>query len=184
MYVDGAARSHEASSRGSNDIAEALMLLRASTLKIIRLQLAIERRDRQVALMAVDDLVTLDQRLQVHLTGIPTTEELLALRRELDFERAALSAEKLTLAAEIRRRPTDGGEPEDPVGEPDVAEAGDDWHEPAVPQVEREERRRGRWWLAAILILVLASAAAAAAYYRASLPDVAAWLTEAARALR
>ena len=44
---------------GSDALAEGLMLVRASTLKMIRLQLAMERHDRRAAIEAVDDLVAL-----------------------------------------------------------------------------------------------------------------------------
>ena len=80
---------------GSDELAEGLMLVRASTLKVIRLQLAMERKDRRVALEAVDDLVALDRRLEGYLGDVTAPE--------LEVERAALNREKLTLAAEVIR---------------------------------------------------------------------------------
>src|SRR4051812_28924668 len=80
---------------GGDELAESLMLVRASTLKMIRLQLAMERRDRRVALEEVDDLLALDRRLQDYLGDAPGRG---ALMRELEVGRAALNREKLTLA--------------------------------------------------------------------------------------
>src|SRR5207248_11292795 len=75
---------------GGDELAEGLMLVRASTLKMIRLQLAIERRDRRVALAEVDDLLALDRRLQDYLGDVPAAGEKALWRRGLGAERAAL----------------------------------------------------------------------------------------------
>jgi hypothetical protein len=120
------------------------MLVRASTLKMIRLQLAMERKDRRVALEAVDDLVALDRRLQDYLADVTAPE--------LEVERAALNREKLTLAAEVIR-----AEPKPPP-EPQIAEPSEDW-----VALEEERPRRTAWWLVAVLLLL--SAVAAAAYW-------------------
>ena len=182
MYIDSSARSRDvAISVGSSDLSEGLMLLRASTLKIIRLQLAIERHDRQAALATVDDLIMLDRRLQSCFDGVPATGEQLMLRRELDCERTARNQEKLTLAAEILRRPASCVEQVQRVDPPASIEQGDDGLGPPNLRFEQEERGRSRWWLAIVPILV--SAMAAGAYF-VSAPDGAAWLTEATRALR
>jgi hypothetical protein len=135
---------------GSDELAEGLMLVRASTLKMIRLQLAMERRDRRVALEAVDELVALDRRLERYLGYVPAPE--------LEVERSALNREKLTLAAEVIRsepRPVEAApEPApEPVAEPD-------WQQFSF---EEEHPRRAAWWLAAVLLLL--SAAAAATYW-------------------
>jgi hypothetical protein len=127
---------------GSDELAEGLMLVRESTLKIIRFQLAMERKDRRVALEAVDDLVALDRRLRDYLGDVPAPE--------LEVERAALNREKLALAAEVIR-------PE-PRAVETVARATID---PAEFE-EKEPGRRSAWWLAAVLLLL--SVAAAAAY--------------------
>jgi hypothetical protein len=136
---------------GSDELAEGLMLVRASALKIIRFQLAMERRDRRVALQAVDDLVVLDRRLQDYLADVPSTE--------LDVERAALNREKLILAAEvIRAEPKLAAAVLEPVAiEPAPLEA---WENLAI---EEERPNRAAWWLVAILLLL--SAAAAAGYW-------------------
>jgi hypothetical protein len=131
---------------GSDELAEGLMLVRASTLKMIRLQLAMERRDRRVALEAVDELVALDRRLETYLADVSAPE--------LQVERAALNREKLTLAAEVIR------------SEPRAAEAAPEpAPEPAWEQVAFDEDKpsRATWWLAAGLLLV--SALAGLAYY-------------------
>jgi hypothetical protein len=133
---------------GSDALAEGLMLVRASTLKMIRLQLAMERKDRRVALEAVDDLVALDRRLQDYLADVTAPE--------LEVERAALNREKLTLAAEvIRAEPKPPPEPQ--LAEPIASEKWDDFG------VEDERPRRTAWWLVAVLLLL--SAVAAAAYW-------------------
>lgn len=181
MYIDSAAAPGEtAISVGSNDLAEELMLLRASTLKIIRLQLAIERHDRHVALMVLDELIALDRRLQERLTGARPTGEQLMFRSELDFERAALNKEKLTLAAGIYRRSSNNVEQSDTVEEADLARADDGWLEPAN-LLEPEKSRRSRWTLAIVLILL--SALVAGAYF-AIAPNAAGLIASAAGALR
>lgn len=175
MYLESAASPHETGTAdGINEIAEGLMLLRASTLKIIRLQLAIERHDRHVALEAVDDLVALDRKLQDFIEGAPATRDQVMFRRELDSDRAALNQEKLTLAAEVLRRPMIAIEQDDPVEEVE-----EDWLGPRDVQLEPELPRRSRWWLAITAILLLASAAV----YLVSAPNAAEW-EQAARAVR
>ena len=89
---------------GSEDLAEGLMLVRASTLKVIRLQLAMERRDRRVALEAVDDLVALDRSLEDYLAKVPTAHDDGVFGNVLELERAALNVEKHTLVAGISQR--------------------------------------------------------------------------------
>jgi hypothetical protein len=135
---------------GSDERAEGLMLDRASTLKLIRLQLAMERKDRRVALEAVDDLVALDRRLQNYLADVTAPE--------LEVERAALNREKLTLAAEVIR-----AEPKPQLAEPIASEAWDD------VVFEEERPRRTAWWLVGVLVLL--SAVAAAAYWFAG-PEI------------
>ena len=128
---------------GSDELAEGLMLVRASTLKMIRLQLAMERRDRRVALEAVDELVALDRRLEHYLAGVPAPE--------LEVERAALNREKLTLAAEVIR------------GEPRPVEAAPE----LVPEEflsDEEGPSRTGWWLAGALLLLLTLAGFAYAF--------------------
>ena len=84
---------------GSDELSQGLMLMRASTMKVVRLQLALERRDRRVALEAVDDLVLLDGKIRDLLNEMPTGGADTLLRQQVDQERRALAREKLTLAA-------------------------------------------------------------------------------------
>lgn len=173
MHVESPARLPGASARiGSHDLVEGLMLVRASTLKMIRLQLAMERHDRRVALEAVDDLVALDRRLRDYLAGVPAADEQILFRRELEADRELLNREKLTLAAEVLRKA-----PEPLVEELQPAE--DDWLGPRDPPIEEEQSRHGRWWLAAIP--VAASALAAGAYLAGVAQP---WFAIAAAALR
>jgi hypothetical protein len=153
---------------GSGEIAEGLMLWRASTLRMIRLQLAMEKGDRRATLETVDDLVALDRQLQDYLAPHVPTD----VMDELEAERAALNREKLTLAAGVIRRP-------EPVIQ--VAEPADDWLGPRdLAEEEEEEPGRGRRWMFAIP--VGACAIAASAYVLAS-PEAQAWLTVAIRSL-
>jgi hypothetical protein len=135
---------------GSEELAEGLMLVRASTLKMFRLQLAMERHDRQVAQEAVDDLVALDRRLEDYLADVSAP---LMFRRELEAERGAVNREKLTLAAGVVRR--------EPVPEPQV-------EEPAPPESvafdtfefaaeETESHRAVKWVALAMVVLALAA---------------------------
>jgi hypothetical protein len=88
-------------------------------------------------------------------------------RRELEAERATLNQEKLTLAAEVLRRPTR------PVNETNPIEVEDEWLGPRDLPFELEKRRRHRWWL--VIVPILASGLATAAYFITA-PDVATWL--------
>lgn len=95
---------------GQDDLVEGLVLVRASTLKLARLQLALERRDRRVALEAVDDLVRFDESLEQHLAGLREPHQHSVMDLAVAVERAALNREKLTLAAEIISNGGDGHE--------------------------------------------------------------------------
>ena len=177
MHIDSPARIREPEAAiGSGTLAEGLMLVRASTLKMIRLQLAMDRNDRRVVLEAVDDLVALDRRLQEYLADAPVAPHQLLFRNALDAERAMLDREKLTLAAEVIRRPR--GAAIEPA-EPDD----DDWLGPRDLLEQAEEPRRSRWWLVAAAVPVLASAAAVGAYV-VGIPEAQAWLESVVRALQ
>jgi len=156
MLTESPERAREAPPQvGSEELVEGLMLLRASTLKVIRLQLAMERNDRRVALEAVDDLVALDRRLEDYLAEVPTAQ--LMFRRELEVERAALNREKLTLAAGVIHS---AARPDEPAVETAIdATAPDEeaWGQFAF----EEEPRRMRWWPAVMVVLLLAVAAVA-----------------------
>jgi hypothetical protein len=169
MHMDSPARPRQLSSRiGNDELVEGLMLVRASTLKMIRLQLAMERNDRRVAVETVDDLLALDRRLRNYLAGVPAADEQLLFRRALEADRERLNHEKLTLAAEVLRRP-----PEPHVEE---AEAADDWLGPRDLPAEEAVPRRSRWWLAGIPV---AASGVAAAMWFAGVPEVQSWLVAA-----
>src|SRR5215208_5354923 len=151
---------------GRDQLAEGLMLVRASTLKMIRLQLAMERQDRRVALEEVDDLLAIDRRLQNYLGDVERSP----FFREIESARAALNREKLTLAAEVIRREAPP-EPEPQAEEasaPVAVEAPDAelWGSFEFAETEAAKRRQGIRWLA--LVLVLLSVIAGTAYVLAS----------------
>jgi hypothetical protein len=157
MHSDSPARARNtAPPVGSDELAEGLMLVRASTLKMIRLQLAMERNDRRVALEAVDELVALDRRLEGYLAEVRASDEQLLFRNGLDTERAALTREKLTLAAEVIRREAPAAPVE--LEAPDATS----WDEFEFSADERERRHRAIKW--SIFLFVMLAAAAGTAY--------------------
>jgi hypothetical protein len=158
MHSDSlaSARAMAPAQVGSEELAEGLMLVRASTIKVIRLQLAMERNDRRLALEAVDELVALDRRLEGYLTEIPASGEQLLFRNGLDAERTALNREKLTLAAEVIRR-----EPPPAAIQLDAADS-TAWDEFEFSADEPERSHRTTKWL--VFLFVVLAAAAGAAY--------------------
>lgn len=165
MQIDSPAMPRaKAAPIGSDELAEGLMLVRASTLKIIRLQLAMERHDRRVALEVVDDLVKLDRRLQDCLAIASAGDKRILFRHELEAERAMLSREKLALAAEVLRRPPETEQ---------RRSSDDDWLGPRDAVIEHYEPRARHRWLIAIPILM--SAVAASAYF-IGIPEIQAWI--------
>ena len=181
MQIESPARERDLAlpSIGSEELAEGLMLVRASTLKVVRFQLAMERQDRRVALEAVDDLVALDRRLRDYLADVPAAAEQLLFGTELDAERAMLNHEKLALVAEVVRR------------EPSIAEM----PTLALPDMPEEpswegfdftpsDERRPHWlilWFA--IVLALMAVAAGAAWILAG-PDALAWMAGQGRLLQ
>lgn len=169
MHTQSPARTREeALTVSSGELAESLMLVRASTLKMIRLHLAMERRDRRVALEEVDDLLAIDRRLQEYLGD----QQRSPFFRQLQDERAALNREKLTLAAEIIRRPPPP-DLERQVEDPPTSEAIESpapeiWGSFEFAEAEVERRKGGVRWLA--LLLVVLSVIAGTAYAVAT-PD-------------
>ena len=177
MNIESQVRTRETAMPliGSEELAEGLMLVRASTLKIVRLQLAMERQDRRVALEAVDDLVALDRRLQDYLADVPVAAEQLLFRRALDDERAILNHEKLALASGVVRRDPPAPIVEAPVAlEPKAAS----WDDFDFTPVEETHPHRAILWFA--LVLALLAAAAGAAWMLAG-PDTLARLAGAFR---
>jgi hypothetical protein len=154
MQPASAKRDDAIPSVGSEVLAEGLMLVRASTLKVIRLQLAMERRDRRVALEAVDDLVALDRSLEQFLTNVPAADDDGLFGNVLELERSALNVEKHTLAAGISNR---DWEVETAAPEAALEAAAD-----ADRTYDELEGERWSWWRpAAIIAAVLGIACAA-----------------------
>ena len=165
--LDSAARPPD-----KDDLVEGLVLVRASTLKLARLQLALERHDRRVALEAVDDLVRFDQSLEQHLSSLRDPHEHSVMDLAVAVERAALNREKLTLAAEIISNGSDAPDADPPFPEeqveavevPPVDESSaENPVEEAFPAEqwfdawEEEPRsRRAVWWLLAAVLLLTA----------------------------
>jgi hypothetical protein len=150
---------------GQAELAEGLMLVRASTLKMLRLQLAMERRDRRFAIETVDELVALDRCLSECLAAVPLASDQAGLAMELDDERAALNREKLTLAAQVITRDPwvepqaepDPIDPEPALLEPEPWDT-DAWEEALAEQAPR--RHRALWWFVGLLFVLSTSTAA------------------------
>jgi len=176
MNIESPLRTREAALPpiGSEELAEGLMLVRASTLKVVRLQLAMERQDRRVALEAVDDLVALDRRLQDYLADVPAAAEQLLFRRALDDERAILNQEKLALTSGVVRRELTPQLAEPELVPPDQPS----WDEFDFTPAEENHPHRAILWFA--LVLALLAAAAGAAWMLAG-PDALARLAGAFR---
>jgi hypothetical protein len=139
--------------------------------KMLRLQLAMERRDRGVALQTFDELVDLDARIAAFLGQMPPDEALEPLAREADEQHAKLVHEKFGLAAGLMRR---SAEPEPrewvEVREAPAALIADvqdcnDAGAPPVLDLDAHDRvsPHGRWALlvGAAVLALLATAAAA-----------------------
>jgi hypothetical protein len=95
---------------GADELAEGLMLVRASTIKVVRLQLAMERRDRRLAFQTVDDLMMLDGKIRDFLNDLPSVASSIApMQREMEEQRRSLVREKLTLGAGISTSVAAGG---------------------------------------------------------------------------
>ena len=156
MQPANATRERTIPAIGSEDLAEGLMLVRASTLKVIRLQLAMERRDRRVALEAVDDLVALDRSLEDYLAKVPTANDDGIFGNVLELERAALNVEKHTLAAGISQR---DWQVETPQSEGTAEPTAEEW------AAYDEEVGEGPNWWPRVAIFVLVVAIACGAYF-------------------
>lgn len=99
-----------------SELDQALLFVRVSTMKMLRLQLALERRDRAVALKTVDDLVELDEWMARCAGQLPIGDVFEALVSEADDQREALLHEKFGLAAGlVKRGPEAWSEAESPA---------------------------------------------------------------------
>jgi hypothetical protein len=156
MQIENPARLRETLPLvGSGELAESLTLVRASTLKMIRLQLAMERNDRRVALETVDELVAIDRRLQDCIAEVPVAGEQLMFRQAVDADRALLNREKMTLAAEIVRP---GRLAERAPSAEIIAPVADAWEEFDFVADEDHRPHRAILWLALALALLAAAA--------------------------
>ncbi|QAY75093.1 hypothetical protein [Sphingosinicella sp. BN140058] len=121
----------------ADTLAHGLMLVRASNLSMVRLQLAFERRDRRSVLERIDDLAGLDRELRDLVRRIPVRQGMhTAIADHLDLEHALLQREKLALTAGVIRRDGDSLAPRlEPAraAQPDAASRPD----PIVESVER-----------------------------------------------
>jgi hypothetical protein len=97
------ADARDVAGSAGRELAEGLLLVRTSTMKMLRLQLAIERRDRGIALQTLDELVDLDSSLAALLGRMPC-EGLERLLGDADEQRARLIHEKFGLGAGLLRR--------------------------------------------------------------------------------
>jgi hypothetical protein len=152
-----------------SELDQALLFVRVSTMKMLRLQLALERRDRAVALKTVDDLVELDEWMARCAGRLPIGDVCEALASEADQQREALLHEKFGLAAGLTKRGPEAWPELEPAvrrvvreiaAEPAELEA---WHEPVAADWEQVETRGGRrWlWIGAVVLLVAAAVAGA-----------------------
>lgn len=144
-------------------LAESLLLVRASTMKMVRLQIAMERRDRALALQTMDEIVELDTRMGDFLNEMPIAGAGLdAMRSEVEAQRSAVAREKFGLAAGVRKR-------EEPAGPRPWVEV---VPTPAVEMLElteavvEERTPPGSSWakilFATMMVLLLGGAVAAA----------------------
>lgn len=78
-----------------------LQYCRASTLSLTRLELALESRDRQRIIEAMDRLHALDGEIERKVASLPAPEGAEALTEHLGREKMAVAFEKLVLASGI-----------------------------------------------------------------------------------
>jgi hypothetical protein len=147
---------------GAQDLAQGLMLVRASTINMVRLQLAMERRDRRVALQALDELTLLDRRIGDFIDDLPVdSDDVWADARRLEHQHRALAAEKLVLAAGTSG-PGVTAISNQWIDQPQAAPAVDTRHA-AAEEIPAEPRARdvSPHLIAAVLLLLMLAGAAA-----------------------
>ena len=157
-----------------SDLDQALLFVRVSTMKMLRLQLALERRDRAVALQTVDDLVELDEWIARCAGQLPIDDVFEALASEADDQREALLHEKFGLAAGLVKRGPDTWPEQEPgprtkVTEraiaPEPAAPDEAWRDASIEvdwgEVQERPGARRRWlWVATTAVLLAAIAGA------------------------
>ncbi|SMF78513.1 hypothetical protein [Allosphingosinicella indica] len=145
------------------DLARGMTLLRASNMNVMRLQLAMEKRDRRETMAAMDDLVGLDRELSHFVASIPATPPADSGRmsRWVDEQKKAVVADRLVLARGKSGPALRTGadlEPPLELGRDQVIAA-----EPVRP-LEQAEPELSSWvprFLFALLLLTLAAGAIA-----------------------
>ena len=142
------------------DLTEGLMLLRATAMKTVRLQLAIERRDRRLALEALDDLVRLDGRIGDLLGAFPPDAADPSMAQQLEQERGALVRERLTLAADMHGPRLSRSEPRWIEPEP-ALEAVEPAPGAAADEVDPVGSASPKWLAAVLFLAAMAPGGAA-----------------------
>lgn len=205
MAITGqdAATLHPAEGAGARlpvsarDLTRSMLLLRASNMSVMRLQLAIERRDRRRAMEALDGLVALDGEIRGLIEGMPAADGAFAeMARRIDDQKAVLASEKLVFAAGTTgpalARPApvvvalaaDPGSPEgrslDRPSEDEAAAPPEaDWATVCAREAEEQAPPPGRRIRLAVTALLLAAGMAAGAYFfgggGSALPPPVAW---------
>jgi hypothetical protein len=155
----------------ATDLARSLMLLRASNMNVIRLQLAMERSDRRTAMEALDDLVALDREIGGFI-GDPPDPELSEMARHLDSQKTVIASEKLVFAAGKRGPAIAPGSQITPPAMPAEIEPGPEeiaaYADPVADfYTEEESAPRRTWRVLGILALALVAVGLAAALYLA-----------------
>lgn len=83
----------------ANDLARGMILLRASNMNVMRLQLAVERHDRKSAMAAMDDLVGIDRELDRFIGSMPgAAADYAAVSDELDRHKQSVVSERVVMA--------------------------------------------------------------------------------------
>ena len=168
------------------DLARGMLLLRASNMNVMRLQLAMERSDKRLAMEALDGLVALDGEIKGFMEDMPPTDGALdEMSRRLDAQKAVLASEKLVFAAgragpSLARRNEIAPSP--PVAEPEVArslnlppsgtepqQAEPEWIPAYLLEEEEKATGRGRRFALIAAVMLLLILAGAAALYMAGL---------------
>lgn len=179
MYVDKSVGAVRTPARGDGEaLVEGLTLLRASALKLIRLQLALSRNERRAAIEAVDDLLALDRNLRDYLNAFGPIADQSDIAFGIDCDRSALNSEKLSLSAEILCKGRDGIEPISSTSELEAVELEDLQPSPTLSPLPKPSSLR---WL--LLVVLLLAGLAAAAWWIAP-GDLAQWAAQAAGMVR
>jgi hypothetical protein len=154
------------------------MLLRASNMNVIRLQLAMERSDRRTAMEALDGLVALDREIGGFI-GEPPDPELSAMARRLDGQKTVIASEKLIFAAGKRGPTIAPGSKVAAPATPAEIEPGPEIAAYADPNAgfyaDEEAAPRRLWWTLGVALLLIVVIGMAAALYLSStnqLPSV------------